>query len=1155
VGPDWDIFMQVSVFNTRRRNNANMSRSRIISHLGAVFSLAIFIQHLSAQTVPNAGMMRFPDVSKDSIVFVYGEDLWTVPRSGGTASLLAAPLGEESVPRFSPDGSTVAFVGNYDGNQDIYTVPLAGGPASRVTYHPASELLCDWTPDGKLIFSSNGFAGLGRQPQLFIQGPNDPLESDVPVPYGTNGTISADGKWLAYTPHGSDYRTWKRYRGGMASDIWLFNLDTKASKQMTDFEGTDTIPMWNGNVVYYLSDAGPDHRLNIWMYNTETEERRQVTNFTDNDCRWPANGPGPEGKGEIVFQNGEMLHLLDLATNKTTPVSISIPGDRPKLRPNRVDASKFIVNADLSPNAKRVVVEARGDLWTLPAKNGTPRNLTQTSGTAERMPAWSLDGRWLAYFSDATGEYELCIIQSDGVGEPKQLTKDGNCYRYAPTWSPDSKRITFTDKTGGLFVHSLETQETKQIDRDPTSAQVNVTWSHDSRWIAYARAEDNRSSTNALWVFNVENGTKQKVTAGFFNDASPVFDRGGDFLYFVSSRSFTSPKYEDLGTTFIYSDTQVVMAMPLRPDVKNPLAPKSDEESWKDESKSGDSAKEDFGKNGAEKPTATSDETKQKPADAAAKKDEKKESPPLQIDFDQLEARAFVLPVKPGAISNIVVNNKGQLIYGRVESGGRGGDDAGGPRQTLKLFDMTEDDPKEKDVVANVQGFGISADGTKLLVIKGPSEAFICDAAAGQKLESAVVTKGMEVEIDRRAEWKQVLKESWRVQRDFFYDPTMHGVDWQKIGDHYAAMLDDCASRRDVSFLIKEMISELNVGHAYYREGDVENPESVNVGLPGCRFELADGAYRIQEIFQGAAWDVDARNSLIGAGVKVGDYVLAVNGISLSTSKSPYQAFIGKAGMVVSMTVSVDTKLDDQDKKVVIKLRGNDDDLRFRQWIEANRRYVDEKSGGKIGYIYVVNTGVPGQNDLVRMLYGQLHKDALIIDDRWNGGGQIPTRFIELLNRPATNAWARRDGRDWIWPPDAHQGPKCMLINGMAGSGGDMFPALFKQNKLGPLIGMRTWGGLVGISGGPTNIDGSSVTAPTFAYYDLDGTWGIEGHGVDPDLRVVDDPAKMQNGGDPQLDVAIEEMLKALKDGQGFQPPQRPAYPNRSKMGIKPEDK
>ncbi len=1131
-----------------------MTRSPKIGPMWLVLFLFIGLHQLVAQTVPNAGMMRFADVNQDSIVFVYGEDLWTVSRLGGVASLLASPPGEESVPRFSPDGSTVAFVGNYDGNQDIYTVPVGGGPAARVTFHPANELLCDWTADGKLIFSSNGFAGLGRQPQLFIQSATDPLETNLPVPYGTNGSISADGKWLAYTPHGSDYRTWKRYRGGMASDIWLFNLESKISKQMTDFEGTDTIPMWNGKVVYYLCDAGPEHRLNIWLYNTETEERRQVTNFKDNDCRWPSIGPGPDGKGEIVFQNGEKLHLLDLATDKTTPVSISVPGDRPKLRPHQVDASKFIVAGALSPNAKRVVVEARGDLWTLPAKNGAPRNLTRTSGTAERMPAWSPDGRWLAYFSDATGEYELYIMQSDGAGETKQLTKDGKSYRYTPNWSPNSKWLTFTDKTGGLYLHSLETQETKPVDRDPTSAQVDVTWSHDSRWIAYARAEDNRAATNVLWVFNVENGTKQKLTAGFFNDSTPMFDRKGDFLFFVSSRSFTSPKYEDLGTTFVYSDTQVLMAMPLRVDVKNPLAAKNDEETWKDETKSVET-KGDAAMEGAQNAAVTSDEASKKSADDAGKNDNMQNAPPLQIDFEQIEARSFALPVKPGAFSKIVVNNKGQLIYSRPEAGGGGDDEEGVQGELLKLFDFAEDDPKEKDVVANVQGFEISADGTKLLVIRGPGEAFICDAAAAQKLENAVVTKGMNVAVDRRAEWKQVLKESWRVQRDFFYDPTMHGVDWQKIGDHYATMIDDCASRRDVSILIKEMISELNVGHAYYREGDVENPPSVNVGLPGCRFELADGTFRIKEIYQGAAWDVDARNALVGAGVKVGDFVLAVNGIPLSPNESPYKAFTGKAGMVVSLTISADAKLDEKDKKIAIKLRGTDDDLRFRQWIEANRRYVDEKSDGKVGYIYVVNTGVPGQNDLVRMLFSQLHKEALIIDDRWNGGGQIPTRFIELLNRPATNAWARRDGRDWIWPPDSHQGPKCMLINGMAGSGGDMFPALFKQNKLGPLIGMRTWGGLVGISGGPTNIDGSSVTAPTFAYYDLDGTWGIEGHGVDPDLRVVDDPAKMQNGGDPQLDLAIGEMLNALKNGQGFTPPKRPAYPDRSKMGIKPEDK
>jgi tricorn protease len=536
------------------------------------------------QVVPNAGMMRFPDVSSDRIVFIYGEDVWTAPRSGGMATPLASPMGEESLPRFSPDGKTIAFVGNYDGNEDIYTIPTEGGPAKRITFHPSAELLCDWTPDSKLIYSSDAYVGLGRQAQLFVRGLDDPLPHQLPIPYGTNGAIDPTNTWLAYTPYSHDYRTWKRYRGGLASDIWLFNLKTNESKQMTDFEGTDSLPMWHGSTVYYLTDAGPEHRLNLWAYDTQSTERFQVTHFREDDCKFPSIGPGIDGKGEIIVQNGAGLHLISLPGGKVTTVSITVPGDRPKIRPRTVDASNNISAIHVSPNAKRIVVEARGDIWTIPAKNGSPKNLTRTSGVAERFPTWSPDGRWIAYMSDATGEYELFITQSDGSGETKQLTKDTKNFKFTPYWSPDAKWLYFVDKAGAMFLHSLESNETKQFDRDPTagqtSGQATVGWSHNSEWVTYSRDEELRSPKRAIWVYNVHNGTKRKLTSGFFNDDAPVFDCKGDFLYFTSARAFNAPKYEDVGTNFIYSGTEVLLAMPLRPDVKLPMLAKSDEESW-----------------------------------------------------------------------------------------------------------------------------------------------------------------------------------------------------------------------------------------------------------------------------------------------------------------------------------------------------------------------------------------------------------------------------------------------------------------------------------------------------------------------------------------------------------------------------------------------
>ncbi len=1122
-----------------------------------------------AQNQPSAGMMQYPDVSDEKIVFSYANDLWIVDRNGGVASPLASPEGIERFPRFSPDGKQIAFSGNYDGGTDLYVIDTDGGVANRVTYHPSGESLCDWTADGKqLIYSTNGQAGLSRQQQLFKVSLDGALPEQLPVPYGSNGVINEDGTWLAYTPYSRDARTWKRYRGGLASDIWLFHLKDHTSKQITDFEGTDSLPMWHGDKVYYLSDAGKNHRLNIWVYDTQSGEREQITKFADFDCKWPSIGPGDNGQGEIVLSNGPKLYLVNLKSKRTKSIDVTIPGDRPSIRDQKIDASEFINAADVSSTGKRVTVEARGDIWTAPVENGSPRNLTATSGIAERDPIWSPDGRWIAYLSDESGEYEVYVTQSDGRGETRQLTKNGDCYRFMRNWSPDSKYLTFADKTGKLFLVEVETGDTKLIDTDPMAQQINPSWSHNSQWLCYSKSSDQRAPVTSIWVYQVSDGTRKQLTADYFNDEAPVFDAKGEHIFFRSNRYFNQPKYEDLGTTFIYNETDVLVALPLRPDVDYPLAAKIDEETWedgkdkqdegKDDDKSDDQDKEKSAEkedgdqdSPSDQPESKDDQQDGKDKAEEGKSDEKKKgddkNKPFEIVFEGAEERAFQVPVGNGNFGNLAVNDKNQLIFAIRPARG------GGAKPEIKIIDLSADKVEAKTVVEGAAGFTISGDRKKLLVM-GQGKPHVIAAAAGQKLAKPVSTDHMEVVIKPREEWRQILREAWRLERDFFYDPNMHGVDWDGIWDQYEPMLDDCASRADVGFIIREMISELNVGHAYYRGNDAESGPRSDTGLLGCRFEIADGAFKIAELYQGGQWDLDARNPLALAGVKEGQFLLEINGQKLDTKKSPYEMLIGTQGTTVSLTISDDAQLDDEDQRIAVKPLGSDDNLRFRHWIEAKRKYVEEKSDGKVGYIYVVNTGVPGQNDLVRQLFAQLSKEALIVDDRWNGGGQIPTRFIELLNRPVTNYWARRDGRDWTWPPDSHQGPKCMLINGPAGSGGDMFPALFRQNKLGKLIGMRTWGGLVGISGGPSLVDGASVTMPSFAYYEKDGTWGIEGHGVDPDIEVVDDPAKMVDGGDPQLDSAIELMLKEIQQN-GYQKPDRPEYPDRSKFGIDPKDK
>jgi len=1108
----------------------------------------------AGQTQPNAAMLRYPDVSAKHIVFGYADDLWVVPKDGGQAVPLASPPGQETFPRFSPDGSTIAFVGNYEGNRDLYTIPVQGGVPVRVTHHPATETLCDWTPDGDLLYYSNAFAGLRRQMQLLTVPATGGLPTRLPPPYGANGAISPDGKWLAYTPHTRDSRTWKRYRGGMATDIWLLNLDDRTSKKITDWEGTDSLPMWHGDDLYYLSDAGDDHRLNIWAYDTKREGRTQITQFDEYDVKWPSIGPGGAGGGEIVFQNGPDLHLLDLATRQVRSIPVTIPGDRPTIRPRDVDAGETLRGWDVSSTGKRAVLEARGDLWTVPAEKGSPRNLTRSSSTAERSPAWSPDGRWIAYFCDKTGEYELYITQSDGKGETKQLTTDGQAFRFSATWSPDSKYIVFDDKTGSLYLHTVETGETKLIDKEPWAGRSRVSWSHDSLWIAYTKGGDNRLSS--IWLYKTDTGEKHRVTSDMFEDTWPTFDRKGDYLFFASNRDFSSPVYEDIGSTFVYTNTDVLVAVPLRDEVGSPWAPKSDEETWGDEAKeedkddNGDKANDDASADDGDEAEDDEGDAEDDKGDDEEDDDKDQEKKPVVIELDGFEHRALQVPVKRGAFYNLAVSDKGKLIYTRGPA--RGTDD----KPSIKIFDLEDDKKEEKTVLDDVQGFRISADGKKLLVRQDKKMAIV-DAKAGQKLDKPMSLSGMTARIDPREEWRQVFTDAWRIQRDFFYDPNMHGVDWPAVRERYGAMLDDCVSRSDVSFVIGEMIAELNVGHAYVMgSGDTEDEPEVAVGMLGADYELNDGAYRIIRIYEGAVWDLDGRGplSMPGVDVKEGDYLLAVNGVPLDASKDPWAAFQGLAGKVVTLTVSDKPAMDDEARDVVVETLRDEATLRYRAWIERNRRHVEEKTGAKVGYIYVPNTSIDGQNDLIRQFYGQTDKGALIIDERWNGGGQIPTRFIELLNRPVTNYWARRDGRDATTPGDAHIGPKCMLINGLAGSGGDCFPYYFRQARLGKLIGMRTWGGLVGLSGNPGLIDGAYVSVPTFAFYETDGTWGVEGHGVDPDIEVVDDPALMVDGGDPQLDAAIEHMLAELERNP-YVAPKRPAYPDRSGMGIRQEDK
>lgn len=1226
-------------------------------------------------------MLRYPTLSSSDIAFVYASSLWVVDKHGGTARPVASPAGSVSWPRFSPDGKTIAFVANLDGNRDIYTLPTGGGIAHRVTHHPGNETLVGWTNADTLLFFTNALAGNARQNQVFTVSADGGLPSKLPVPYGTFSSISADGKWMAYTPHSTDNRTWKRYRGGMATDIWLVNLHDGTSKRATDWEGTDTLPMFgpakNGGAqsVYYLSDAGAEHRLNVWSYDVSSGTKTQITKFADDDVRWPSMGFGGTA-GEIVFQLGAKLMLLDLANGQAKEVAVSIPGARPKISPRLVDASENITSWSISPSAKRVAIVGRGDIWSVPAKEGPARNLTHTDVEFERDASWSPDGKWIAYFSDKSGEYELWVRPSDARPaesekkddkseksekgeaksddksdsksdksdaaaeqpgkkfEPTKLTSLGEGFRANPTWSPDSKHVAFTDQDGNLRVATLTVDDkggtvsasVKVVDTDPWMETPSYSWSHDSSWIAYTRGNDQNTQTS-IWLYKVtgdDAGTKTKVTSGMFDCGSPTFDHRGEVLFYRASNRWAVPKYADNDSTFIYAGTQHLMMLPLRMDVKNPLAPRSDEEELKKDAAKKDDKKpadKPSGDKPAEKSDAKPDgesksddakgddkkhdEKKDESKNGESKKDDskkdsaKKDEPkkPLKIDLENMEARSLLVPVPPGNFGQIAVSEDGKLIYVRVAA--RGEDDGpsggAGSRAGIKLFDLkaasSGEKKDEETIIDNVNGFDITPKGNKLLV-RTQGKFKIIDPVAGGGKGQDVSTGGMRQMVQPRDEWKQIFTDAWRLQRDFFYVKNMHGVDWPKMREHYGKMLDDAASREDVQYILGELISELNIGHAYVQApGDIgDQGPNLGVGLLGADYDLVGkpgepgSAYRFRTIYEGAAWDADARSPLAqnepGKRVKPGEYLLAVNGQPVDTTRDPWAAFIGLVDRPTMITVSDKPTLDAPgSREVLVKPIANEGTLRYRAWVERNRAYVDAKSNGKVAYIHVPDTGINGQNELFRQFFGQRHKAAMLIDERWNGGGQLPNRFIELLNRPVTCYFAKREGNDWTIPQDSHQGPKAMLANGLAGSGGDMFPWLFKHEKLGKLLGTRTWGGLVGISGNPGFIDGGSMTVPQFGFYETDGTWGVEGHGVDPDIEVIDDPALMMDttgpagpqasivgpwdpstakctgkGGDPQLDAAVAYLLDEVTK-HPYVAPKRPTPPDRKGMGLPESDK
>ncbi|HVU57370.1 MAG TPA: PDZ domain-containing protein [Puia sp.] len=1068
---------------------------------------------LSSSAQINAALMRYPDVSATQIVFTYANDLWVVPKEGGKAQHLSSPAGVEIFPKFSPDGHTIAYTADYDGSNSVYTIPTEGGPASRLTWHGSLERVVDWYPDGKhLLFASGRDAGRERFDQFFKIDIAGGAAQRLPLPYAEFGSLSPDGNQLAFVFKSQVFRNWKRYRGGWNAQIHLFNLTNYSFENISTTDADDELPMWHGNSIFFLSDRGQDKRMNLWEYNISSKTFTQLTNFTDYDVHYPSAGPD-----DIVFEYAGKLYLYNFSSHKSTEVPIQVVTDETALRPALQTVDKQLTTVGISPDGKRAIVEARGDIFSVPAENGPVKDLTQSSDVAERFPAWSPDGKYIAYWSDRSGEYELTIREPGVEGSEKKLTSYGPGYRYNLYWSPDSKKLAFVDKAMKIYIFDRTTGQTTYIDHGLRMFEGNLqgfsaSWSSDSRWLAFDR--DLTNQHQAVFLYDYTNKMLHQATSGYYSCSNPVFDPGGKYLYITTSQTF-NPLYSDLDNTFIYPNSTKLAVLVLKKSTPSPLYPKDDTVSRKEE----------------ESATPATP-----PAAPAAAAKPKSKTAAVDIDIDGLESRLILLPVEAGNYTNLNAA-EGKAIYQRRPNTG-----SDAKESPILFFDL--DKRKEKTILPDAGGFTLAADGKHMLVGKNGA-LYIIAAEEGQKLEKPLRTSEMQMWVDPRKEWKQIVTDAWRLERDFFYDPGMHGVDWNKVKERYLKMLEGAVTREEVNFIIGEMIGELNASHTYHGGGVEETPKRASVGYLGVDWEADGEHYRIKKIIKGAPWDAEAHSplDLPGVMIKEGDYILAVNGVPLTTKTEPYALFGNLADKPVELTYNSSSSWTGAHTTVVQTLR-DESRLRHLAWIEQNRRRVEEATGGAAGYIYVRSTGIDGQNELIRQFTAQLDKKALVIDERFNSGGQIPDRFIEMLDRKPLAFWATRDGVNWSWPPSGNFGPKVMLINGWSGSGGDAFPDYFRKAGLGPLIGSRTWGGLIGISGAPPLIDGGNITVPTFRMFNPDGTWFKEGHGVDPDIPVAEDLTQAAQGKDNQLERAITEINKLLKE-KGFTPPKRPAAETR----------